>query len=207
MVTRISLCLTLFVLAAAADIITTATGFGGSASIARPTMMGVQLGVSGPFSALLHPLFEEAVIDLSSAGTSYVSNAANDPDFGAFVAFVTNGSNDRLLLRSFALDSTNPSFPNPPYPTGGQGPLETSFFRDHPGIDLAGYRIDAIVFHIDTVEAWAPVPTVTGFKWTHGYEFHGTPVPEPAVSLLVAFAGGVWLVFGRRGRRRRTNGS
>lgn len=138
----------------------------------------------------LGTLFEDIVL-FDGDTRMDIANETVDPDFVQFTELITDGLDWWLYKKMefafgwesrFNTESILLEFVDP----------------DHEGVDLNGYIVDSVIRTI-TVELDSPGrdPAGDGF-WTDYlvtgvYEIYGSPIPEPASLVLLAFgAGFVW---------------
>jgi hypothetical protein len=135
----------------------------------------------------------------ASVGTTLEATAANDPDFVALAAILTNGNDDTTRQLYEAVGGS----PIPP-----EDQAESFFFAGLGATDLAGYTLDRITLTINALDfdqigtPEEPITNIT-FNWTIGFEGEPVttnPIPAPPSVVLAGIAG---VLFAGRSLRRR----
>jgi hypothetical protein len=136
-------------------------------------LISLYVSVSSPNSFSQPAVFENTQITLASVGQTYTATSANDPNFSALAATLTNGVNDFLYVNSVA---------GPGFSSGGGsiGILESNRFAGQlplGKVDLSGNTLSSIKMHITS--------HLGNGTYIANFEFHGDPnvtstVPEPA---------------------------
>ncbi len=152
-----------------------------------------------PDNELRAPLFEDFVLDGPfPRDIDDTVSAANEPDFSEFVALLTDGINQGIVVMQWT--GSGPGAGG----GGGEELFDLEFHVPRFGADLTGYNIDHIT-QILTVDAQSPGSDPFGEGiWTDWsvvgeYQFFGSVIPEPAT--LTFLATGASLL--KRTRRRR----
>lgn len=158
----------------------------------------IHFGPSAGFSSG-PALFETVSISASSVGSSFVANAANDPDFAAVEAQLTNGSGADNVFPTTGLHGF-----------GAAGGLHSeTYWANINGspADFAGYGLTSIELYVNAATFTSPGANPNGDgNWTsytldRRLRFFGTPLPDPSGAsalLLLPLAG-----LARRARRSR----
>lgn len=131
-------------------------------------------------------LFSDSFLEEGGSGT-FDFDRHNSDLFAEFADLFTNGVDDRLVLSTVWSGFGH---------VGIQTRFESFFFdRDIPAgevPDFAGYELDFIRLVIRSVDIEPlTIQGLDGFRASldYSYEFHGTPIPEPATFLLLVSGG------------------
>lgn len=170
--------------AARADIIATHTDFSaGMNNTASTFRVHLGLGFEDPTSTI----FDNILLSASDVGKTFVVSAANDPNYNAFVAGLTDG-NDTYVDYELSFNNFNSI-------ASGVSSEKKLFFAPLPpgnGIDLQGYSLDSIDLRIDSVTI---DPTDFAIQTTILIDPISTaPEPSAAALALVAGSGALWRV-------------
>lgn len=150
----------------------------------------------GDANNVIAPLFEDFTLPPAfPVEVNETVSIANDPDFTTFVARMTDGLDQSVIVGPW--DSAG-------LHGGGGGPESSDlvFFVPQFGPDLLGYTIDHVT-QILMVDIQSPGTDPFGdgvwtdWSVTGRYEFYGSPVPEPS-SLVLLLLGGATLVMRRQ---------
>ncbi len=144
-------------------------------------------------------LFEAMVFDLDDVGQTFTLTAADDPDFAAIVAMLTDGIDNphyfsRVHIRRKTDTTTGTAFVLP----------ESQFFDTLavPGPDLQGLAVASIGLTIDSIRM-ATAGSINFGTFTRQARVDATltvngPIPEPATLTLLAPPAALCLAARRR---------
>jgi hypothetical protein len=132
------------------------------------------------------PLFEQDALEPPfPIQIDQTVSAANDPDFPAFAAMLSDGVNE--LIMKGAWDQAN----GPLGGAGGEESFDLNYLVARFGPDLVGYEVECIRL-VALVDMHTPGTDPQGDGiWTDWavlsgqYEFYGVAAPEPASAVLL----------------------
>ena len=132
-------------------------------------------------------------LSTNASGQTFFATTLNEPEFGGFVANLTDGVNGLFRFQQGS-------------PGIFQDWSEQSFLgRSAAAPDLAGYDITQIGFRVNNFYDYFDVQEDRYFRTLdYSLDFYGAPVPEPSIYALLALGAAAWLLRIRSRRLRRT---
>lgn len=157
-----------------------------------------QLDPSGEDTLPGIPIFAKTITS-ADVGIPYTVTAANNPNFNAITALLTNGVSDTVF---FGVSGFPPG-------TGVASGVFESAFTFNDATDFQGSIIDSLTITVDSFTPDSPGQDPNGDGiWTdysakYSLSVQGKPVPEPSDSLGLVTAAGIGVLLAKTRRQKK----
>jgi hypothetical protein len=164
------------------------------------------VGENPPLTPIANEIFNGVRFKNTEVGRTATLTAADDPDFSGFVAMLTNGIADELLVSTTTF--ADGGFAGAPEATSQAVSARSERTLSILGsLDLQGYQIDSITERLDSLtitDNVVPIPSAPNivgrqFDGQMTLSIEGSATPEPGTAGLFALATLGWAM------RRRTH--